>query len=173
MIFSFSVMTSVMPESIQAVPETGTFPPELVAAMKKLMLFGMAASLAVFAYLVIMEAWIGATLGKWVVGIRTIDLSSPEQRGLPFSKALLRELTKVAGGIPSVIWSGITLFMLSGVTDFASFVAKTQGGSFLLQAVLQFLPLVWLAWIGVSLVNKRDPIYDRVAGTAVIRVAGA
>ena len=29
--------------------------------------------------------------------------------------------------------------------------------------------LAWIVWIVVDIVRKRDPIYDRLAGTAVVR----
>lgn len=168
---SWAISTILVP-SLPPTTAPGAFPGEMFMVFSQLAWAMVTVNLLVFAYFVIMETWLGATLGKKMAGIRTVDLANPGNVGLPFGKAVLRELVKVAGFIPALV------FFIGGITFFASMAASTTSLEAMepmlawlgpVQFVAQILPLVWLAWIGISLVNNRDPIYDRVAGTAVVR----
>ena len=168
-VVGLSVMTSSLPPHIQTKLQPGVMPVEMQGVFRKMVWLGLSANIAIFVYLVVMETWRGATIGKWLTGIRTVDPSNPGRRGLPFAKALQREFTKVGGFIPTLIIIPMNFGAMMSIAE-----APAAAGGFAawfvpLQLVAQFLPLVWLAWIGVSLVNNRDPVYDRVAGTTVVR----
>lgn len=167
----FSVMTSSLPPHMQTPVQPGVMPIEMQVVFRKMAWLGLSFNIAIFVYLVVMEAWRGATIGKGLTGIRTVALSNPERRGLPFAKALLREFIKVAGFIPTLIIIPIIFGEIIGIAEAMQPLTGSNFDAWFipLQLVAQFLPLGWLAWIGVSLANNRDPIYDRMAGTTVVR----
>nr|WP_280954117.1 RDD family protein [Mesorhizobium loti] len=164
----FWTVSSVFSSGVQIDPKPGAFPVETFAVMTRIFLVEI---FLFFAYFVILETWRGATVGKMLAGIRTIDLSVSDRRPPPFVRVLLREFVKAAGFLPGLAISMVFSIMMSSVTEMAQLEAmtSTDGWIFPLQFVAQFLPLIWLAWIGVSLVNNSDPIYDRLSGTAVVR----
>lgn len=164
----FWTLNTVFSSSGRITPKPGVFPAEVFTSMTKIFL---AEILLLFVYLVVMETWRGATIGKMLAGIRTIDLSAPDHRPPPFAKVLLREIIKAAGFLPGLITSIVFSIKMSNVTNAEQLesLVSTDGWFFPLQFIVQFLPLIWLAWIAVSLVNNRDPIYDRLSGTVVVR----
>ncbi|MFE0016874.1 RDD family protein [Mesorhizobium sp. NPDC059054] len=164
----FWTVSSVFSSNVRIPPQQGVFPAEMFTTMTRIFLIEI---LLLFAYLVVMETWRGATVGKMLAGIRTIDLSAPDHRPPPFVKALPREFVKAAGFLPSLVTSMVFSTLMANVTNAEQLesMMSTDGWFFPLQFIAQFLPLIWLAWIAVSLVNNRDPIYDRLSGTAVVR----
>lgn len=124
------------------------------------------AMLALVAYLVAMEAKSGATAGKRVLGIRVVATSQPDVVGVGWKKALTRQLVMYAGLIPLIVVLVGTYALTGGDAD----VLATATTSFLIAgAIAAALAVLWDLWIVVSVARKQDPIYDRVAGTAVIR----
>ncbi len=171
-IFSLSIMNSFVPPNFPAGAKSGAFPVEIFDMLSRFIWLMLAANALIFAYCVILETWIGATIGKLLVGIRTVDVSGPERRGIPLSKALLREFMKIAGFLPGLAFVMWGLSIASNVGDPASLQEMVGPMSALLAPLhfaVQILPLVWIAWIGISLVNNNRPIYDRMAGTTVVR----
>lgn len=121
------------------------------------------AYLALATYLVLMERRFGATVGKHLLGLRVVQTREPEQTGLPWRNAVARYVMMAAGYLPAV------MFVLVG--------ARLFGGDHLLDGKLFYgfaacasLGTAWLVWHIVEAARKRDPLYDRVAGTAVVRV---
>jgi hypothetical protein len=108
--------------------------------------------LALVVYLIALENWTGLTLGKRVRGLRVVDRERPNSLGVPFRKALSRNVLIWAGALP--------LSALGyGYLD----------GSFIERAAAMALVLSWYVWIAVDFALKRDPIYDRLAGTMLLR----
>ncbi|PWK63528.1 RDD family protein [Aminobacter sp. AP02] len=125
--------------------------------------------LVFFAYLVLMETWRGATVGKQVLNIRTVDVQSPSTVGLPLRKAVARQLAMMIGLIPAFVpafWWGDPFFANGAdisETLSTSYIATT--------AITGVIEIAWFIWIIVSVSKKRDPIYDRIAGTSVLRTS--
>lgn len=124
------------------------------------------AILILFAYLVFMESRSGVTFGKRCVDVRAIDLADSAQVGLPVRKAVTRQLAKLIGSIPAFSVLLVLYANVGGVEDMQAILGTpwfrfVSIGGWLIGAA-------WLLWIVVSLARKDDPIYDRLAGTAVI-----
>lgn len=124
------------------------------------------AVLILFAYLVFMETRSGVTFGKRCVDVRAVDPADPAHVGLPVRKAVIRQLAKLIGSIPGFVVLLVLYANVGGVEDMqailgASWFRFVSIGGWLIGAA-------WLLWIVVSLARKDDPIYDRLAGTAVI-----
>jgi hypothetical protein len=168
MIVGFSALVSFIPPNIEAMPPpAGEVPPEIVSLMANMMWLILAMQLLIFTYFVLLEAWSGATIGKKLVGIGTVQLSNPARRGLPVGTALWREFVKIVGFLPPLLLMAYGAMLIPELADARSL--DVHEGWFVITQLLQFLPLIWLAWIGISLVNHNDPVYDRAAGTAVVR----
>lgn len=128
------------------------------------------AILILFAYLILMEYRSGATVGKRLLGIRTIDVDSPSQGGIPFRKAFLRQLAMLIGLIPLAL---VLIVGLALIYFYDTDLANVLSGETLIvaMAIAGIIDVIWIVWIIISVTGKRDPIYDRMAGTAVIRTA--
>lgn len=61
-------------------------------------------------YLVLLEGWLGATLGKWVVGLRVIGIDG-RRPGL--WKSLLRNVLRVVDSLPTLNILGVILIQRS------------------------------------------------------------
>jgi uncharacterized RDD family membrane protein YckC len=139
------------------------------------------AILLFFAYLISMEHRSGATLGKRMLGIRTFDTAGKltlgfrtfdaaflSRAGIPLRKAVLRQLAIVIGSGPLIAGGIVAVAVMSfgGVDPAAIFSSGVYVPYMILAAAIN---VVWFVWIAVSVSRKRDPIYDRLVGTAVLR----
>lgn len=80
--------------------------------------------LAIIAYFVLMEGLFGATLGKWLVGIRVVGING-ERIGM--SKSIIRNALRVVDGLPVLNILGIVLIHTSPYkARFGDRVAKTR-----------------------------------------------
>jgi len=124
------------------------------------------AILSLLAYMVCMEWRFGETFGKLATGIRVVDAENPASIGIPFGRALLRQIAMYGGVLPFLALEiGIVMF----VSDAAQLQAIMTSPSYILRMVVAGLVgLAWAIWILVSLARKRDPIYDRLAKTTVV-----
>lgn len=122
------------------------------------------AGLALFIYLVLMETAFGAGVGKQIVGLKVIDRQNSRDRGLSLGKALLRNAFMYTGAVPVV---AVLLFASSTADPLG---AMASSGFWTAFAVAAALEVAWIIWILVSLIAKRDPIYDRLAKTSVVRL---
>ncbi len=149
---------------------TNMMPPEVAEIFLSFFKMALVMTVLAFAYFVFMEAWIGATIGKRIVGILTMLLDRPTLLGLPFGTAFWRELVKQAGFVAPHLIALVSMFGF--INSLPSGQMPEDGGIFWFfgSQLLGFFPVIWLIWIGVSLVNNRDPIYDRAARTTVVRV---
>lgn len=120
--------------------------------------------LALLGYLFGMIWKTGMTLGARVVKVRVIDAANPGAPGVPFRKVIGRYLGMVIGAVPA-----IALLIYQRATAGGSADAMFTGSFF---RWFVFAVALWAAWVLVLIVQvarKRDPWYDRLAGTAVVR----
>jgi len=121
--------------------------------------------LAFIAYVIVFETRTGATLGSRVTRIRVLDPTAAGVTRVPLRKTIIRYFGLFLGLAPMF---AIFLFYLA-----------LYGGD--LEAIMNNNIFIWtevtagglaLAWAVVLLVQiatKRDPLYDGLAGTAVVR----
>ena len=77
----------------------------------------------IFAYLILMEAYVGWTIGKRILGMRVVD-GSGKKIGL--SKSIIRNILRLVDGLPALNALGIILIATSrGEQRFGDRVAKT------------------------------------------------
>jgi uncharacterized RDD family membrane protein YckC len=121
--------------------------------------------LAIFIYLVTLEHRAGATVGKRQLGLQVVDANDPDRTGVPLRKAVARNLFMWMGFAPALIVL-VGAFLSNGAEADAIF---TDTFFFWFTAAGLFA-LVIVAWMVVEVARKRDPLYDAIARTAVIRV---
>ncbi len=77
----------------------------------------------IFAYFILMEAYVGWTVGKRILGMRVVDRTGNK---IGFSKALIRNLLRFVDGLPALNILGIILIACSPRGQrFGDRVAKT------------------------------------------------
>ena len=77
----------------------------------------------IFAYLILMEAYVGWTIGKRILGMRVVD-GSGEKIGL--SKSIIRNTLRLVDGLPAFNVLGIILIAISKREQrFGDRIAKT------------------------------------------------
>jgi uncharacterized RDD family membrane protein YckC len=121
--------------------------------------------LAILIYLIAMERRLGATVGKRALGVRVIDTLDPRRIGIPLRKAVIRNVMLWSWAFPMLIVLLGYLVLSNGGPE-----GMMTGSFFTWFAAAGVLGMAWALWMFVDIVRKRDPIYDRLAGTAVLRV---
>ena len=118
------------------------------------------AVILLIAYLALSDWRWGASIGKRVMRLRTVDLERRYARGLPLARVLLRHVAMQAGPL---------LLLCAWVLDPLLRPALQAAERSALQAAL-FWPLVggWLFWNAMRLTIKSQPLYDLAAGTTVV-----
>ena len=66
--------------------------------------------LAIIAYFILLEGLMGATLGKWIAGIRVV---SAEGKPIGMTKSIIRNALRVVDGLPVLNIVGIVLILTS------------------------------------------------------------
>jgi RDD family len=123
-----------------------------------------AIALVVFiAYLLAMETRTGATLGKRLMRICVADVKLPGGLGVPLRKIVLRYVVLLIGFLPMIGLVAGYFVYLGGVLKqvAASSIFTWLWATWLLSGA-------WFAFLLVQIVRQRDPLCDRVAGTAVL-----
>jgi uncharacterized RDD family membrane protein YckC len=120
--------------------------------------------LSLVAYLALMIWKSGRSLGGRVVNLRVIDTTDPGAINVPLRKAFLRYLAMAIGFVPVF---ALLLFRRLTVGDNPDELFTTGFFQWFLGAGL--IAMVWTIVLIVQVARKRDPWYDRLAGTAVIR----
>jgi hypothetical protein len=118
-------------------------------------------------YLVGMVWKTGKTLGARVVGVKVVDVAEPGASKVPIRKAIIRYLAMAIGFVP-VFAVLIYRYAVSGGNADAMFTEDF----FRWFMYAGLLGALWVVVLIFQIANKRDPIYDRLAGTAVVRVRG-
>ncbi len=118
--------------------------------------------LVLVAYVVALTARRGQTLGARVMRIRVVDLANSESPRVPIRRILIRYAAMLIGFIPAVL---VLLVGASAGDD----VATTKNGISTNQIIYAVLSAAaWIIVLVVQMALKRDPVYDWLAGTAVI-----
>jgi uncharacterized RDD family membrane protein YckC len=121
-------------------------------------------ALGTFVYLVALEHRLGATVGKRLLGLRVVDADQPAQVGIPLQKAIMRNFLMWAPQIPVFVVTVAAEHLTRGRLE------DLEPGFFYYSLVATCLLALFIyAWMVTAIVRKRDPIYDAIAGTAVIR----
>ena len=124
-------------------------------------------------YLIAMEWRFGATLSKRLLDIRVVDRKDPERVGIPIHKAIIRFIAMWIAVAPVLAVLQLPAFMtgLAGPEQSAAILAGAFWKAmfniaFFTTAVFGIL---WGLWVVIDIARKRDPFYDRIANTAVLR----
>jgi uncharacterized RDD family membrane protein YckC len=117
-----------------------------------------------FAYLILSENRFGRTIGKKLIGIRVVDLLHPERTGVPLGKVIARHALIWAGIFPMLI-----AFFVSYAANGGNIEAMARGNVFTWVTLAAIFFVGWTLWIVVQVARKHDPVYDVVAGTAVLK----
>lgn len=119
------------------------------------------AYIALISYFIWAKARTGATQGDRAIGIEVIDATSSDNSPPPFNKLIVRYLA-LAG--PLALGSTFDAYGSTIFADDELGTLSTVGWSLI--GVLYFgFYLICL----IQIIMKRDPLYDRIAGTAIIR----
>jgi hypothetical protein len=119
--------------------------------------------LVLLLYLVGMIWKTGRTLGARCLGIRGADAAEPGAAAVPLGKVIVRYLAMIIGVVPMIallIYQRAT----KGSAD-AMFTADFFHW-------FAYAGVLWLIVLMYQIVRKTDPVYDRLAGTAVVRDPG-
>ena len=77
----------------------------------------------IFAYLILMEAYVGWTIGKRILGMRVVDVSGNK---IGLSKSIVRNILRLVDGLPAFNILGIILISTSQREQrFGDRIAKT------------------------------------------------
>jgi uncharacterized RDD family membrane protein YckC len=120
---------------------------------------------AFIAYLLAMETRAGATLGDRATRIRVVDAAVPAAPSVPLRKIVTRYVAVLAGFLP-MLAVALVYFWQYGA-DLEEFAASNIYRWLLITGAVA---LGWILFLNVQIIRKRDPLYDKIAGTAVVRV---
>jgi uncharacterized RDD family membrane protein YckC len=120
--------------------------------------------LTFLAYLVAMICKTGRTLGARVAKVRVVDAAEPGTPGVPLRKAIIRYLVMIIGVAPMFAVLIYQVVAAGGSPD-----AMATRSFFMWFAAAGLLGGIWTLVLVVQVARKTDPVYDRLAGTAVLR----
>jgi hypothetical protein len=122
--------------------------------------------LAFIAYLFVMACKTGKTLGARAVKVRVVDTAQPGTPGVPFGKVIIRYLAMTIGFLPM-----LAVLLYADVAGGGNADAMFTGGFFLWFMYAGVPAAIWVVVLVIQIARKTDPVYDRLAGTAVVREA--
>jgi hypothetical protein len=64
----------------------------------------------------------------------------------------------------------LAVLLVSLIVSHGDWESLMEGSFFVWFSLAAILAVAWLVWIIVQVARKLDPIYDKIAGTAVLRV---
>jgi RDD family len=124
------------------------------------------------AYLFALETRTGATLGDRWMRVRVIDGLAPDACGVPLRKIIIRYLAMLIGFAPMIaVWLVYAVRYGLDIEAIIEAIAETDFFTWFIPAGL--LAFGWLVFVSVQIAMKRDPLYDSIAGTAVVRAVGS
>ena len=107
-----------------------------------------------------METQTGATLGSRAMRIRVVDAAAPIEPSVPLRKIVSRYLVMLIGVL-------LSLAILYGLN-----LAEVAASSLFFWTLIGVVVAIgWIIFLIIPIANKRDPLYDRMASTAVIRAS--
>jgi uncharacterized RDD family membrane protein YckC len=124
--------------------------------------------IAFVVYLLALGTRTGVTLGDKATRIRLVDTSVPDTIGVPFRKVVTRYLAMLIGFVPMlvVVFAFLGLY---GPRPEEAFNSQLWTWLWATGAI----GMIWIIFLCVQVIRKRDPLYDKIAGTAVVRVVRA
>jgi uncharacterized RDD family membrane protein YckC len=122
------------------------------------------AELALLGYLIAMIWKTGRTLGARVLRVRVVDIAAPTTSGIPLHKVIARYLAMTIGSLPLFVVLLYQSAAAGGDAD-AMFIA----GHFKWFTYTGVLAALWGLLLIFQTAAKTDPVYDRLAGTAVLK----
>jgi uncharacterized RDD family membrane protein YckC len=120
--------------------------------------------MAFLAYLIGMIWKTGRTVGARIVGVRVVDAANPGASGVPLRKAIIRYLAMAIGFVPA-----FAILIYQYAANGASADAMFTGNFFRWFMYAGGLGALWVVVLIIQIARKSDPVYDRLAGTAVLR----
>ena len=118
------------------------------------------AMLAFLGYLVGMVWKTGRTLGARYLRIRVADAAQSHLSGVPIRKAIIRYLAMTIGFLPMLAVAIYYLAIVGIDADAFPFASFASAG---------LLIAIWDIVLIYQIAAKKDPIYDKLAGTIVVR----
>jgi len=98
--------------------------------------------------------------------IRVIDAAAPIVPSVPLRKIVLRYLAMLIGVLPALA------ILLIYFGPYGLDLEEIAASSFFVWVFIGAIVLNgWIIFLIVQIAKKRDPLYDRMAGTAVIRAS--
>jgi uncharacterized RDD family membrane protein YckC len=123
------------------------------------------ALVGILIFLVTLEHRFGTTPGKRLLGLRVADLQEDHGGGIALRAAALRNILLWIGTYPMIIVAaGI---YAAGAWNAEGFMSSGVYWSFTGAGLLGFAISLWIV---IVIARKRDPVYDRFARTAVVRL---
>jgi hypothetical protein len=120
--------------------------------------------LALLGYLIAMIWKTGRTLGARVRRVRVVDIAAPTASGVPLHKTIARYLAMAIGVAPvCAVW----LYQLAATGGDAD--AMFTANHFRWFMYTGALAVLWVLLLIFQIATKNDPVYDRLAGTAVLK----
>jgi uncharacterized RDD family membrane protein YckC len=120
--------------------------------------------LAFVGYLIVMIWKSGKTLGSRILKVRVIDTANPGAAGVPLRKTIVRYLAMMIGAAPA-----IAIFLYQRIAVGGTADEMFTSGFFQWIGYAAVFGAIWVLVLIVQVARKRDPVYDRLAGTAVVR----
>lgn len=121
--------------------------------------------LAFVIYLIEMASRRGRSLGDRALRIRVMDVSHPQNTRVPLGKVIIRYLAMTIGYLPFLAVLGYFDFIAEAQTADAIFTLAF----FRSLSIVGIVSGIWTIFLIVQIALKKDPVYDRLAGTAVVR----
>jgi hypothetical protein len=107
----------------------------------------------------------GRTLGDRIARVMVIDAAEPGLSGVPLRAVIIRYLAMAIGFMPMFALLAYQSIATDGSAD--AMFGQNFFLPFMFAGGLAFL---WCLVLVIQIARKSDPIYDRLAGTAVIKV---
>ena len=119
---------------------------------------------AFLAYLVWMIWKTGRSVGARILRIKIVDTANTESSQVPILKVVTRHLAMIIGFVPAL---ALLLYQRAASDGSADAMFTDRFFQWFIYAGL--VALIWVVLLIVQVARKRDPVYDRLAGTAVVR----
>jgi uncharacterized RDD family membrane protein YckC len=120
--------------------------------------------LAFLGYLIAMVWKTGRTLGARALGVKVVNAAQPGPPGVPLGQVVIRYLAMAIGFVPM-----FAVLIYERIVSGGSADAMFTKGFFNWFMAAGALALLWSLVLIVQIARKKDPVYDRLAGTAVLR----